>query len=818
MAESTDDREIIEAFAEEALELLRTAESSLNALLTASPEERGALWNGLLRGLHTVKGSAGFLGDGVLPRRIEQRTHTTEDRAKGMSEGRLPFTDEGIDALATDVEAITGMIHQLLSGEAPAPEPEPRGMVEVFSAGPAGGGEPDYAGLFGSMAASTKAPEPRPEPKVEARPTQKVEVRTEPRVEARPEPKMEARSPAKAPEAAKSTPARAKVDVEEGEAGKGGAKGRGSSTDEMLRIKPERIDTLQGFFSEVLVGNLQSQALTAEMVEFRERAADLVTGWRGLQVTIEELGRGLPSARRAELRSSLRTFGGQLKENYKQSYQLARRGHSIGTEARSALVNLEDGIRALKLMPLEPFLQGFAATVRAASREVDKKAYLVTEARGAEIDRAVLTRLRDPLVHLVRNCIGHGIETPEERIRAGKDERGCVRLEARLEAQRVFLHVGDDGKGLDPERVAAKAVAKGLIEPGRVLDAQGLLEVICMPGFSTQEKADKISGRGIGMDVVSETIRSIGGSISLDNRPGQGATFILEVPITTSTSQGMVVRVGKARFGLPYMNIQRVMRVDVEKRNLVEGRSVVEVHGDPLALVRLADVLGINAEQEVERVKRRPAVVLRHGSRRMVLEVDEIIGAVEMLIKPLSRSFAEHPLILGAAVGADSEILPVLDIPNIFSQVTQGSVASRVRTNEEEQSNSEALRKSRRVLVVDDSVTMRTLEKGILEGAGFEVTLAEDGLKGMSALRESDSFDLVVTDFNMPNMNGLEFSSALRAAGFAQVPVLMVTTVDDESTRRKVMDAGVDSYLLKREFNQQSFLRVVTELIGGTGT
>ena len=589
---------------------------------------------------------------------------------------------------------------------------------------------------------------------------------------------------------------------------------RGGGSDEMLRIKPERVDTLQSFFSEVLVGNLQSQALTADMVEFREQSAGIVSSWRLLQATLEDLGRHLPSHRRAELRGTLRGFGNQLKDSYKATYQLARRSHAVNAESRSALINLEDGIRALKLMPLDPFLQGFAATVRSAAREVDKKARLEVEARGAEIDRAVLTRLRDPLVHLVRNCIGHGIESPEERRRLGKDERGVVRLEARFEAQRVFLHVGDDGRGMDPARVAAKAIAKGLIEPGRTLDEAGLLEVICMPGFSTQEQADKISGRGIGMDVVNDTIRSIGGTITLENRPGQGATFILEVPITTSTSQGMVVRLGKARMGLPYLNVQRVMRVEKDKRVTVEGRSVVHVQGDPLAVVRLSDILGVSGDAEVERQARRPAVVLRHGSKRMVLEVDEIVGAVEMLIKPLAQAFADHPLILGAAVGADSEILPVLDIPNMFVQVTQGSVTARSRASEAAEDQHLQAASARKILIVDDSVTMRTLERGILEGAGYEVTMAEDGLRGMDALRSGKTFDLVVTDFNMPNMNGLEFCSALRGHGFSTVPVLMVTTMDDDTTKKNVMNAGVDSYLVKRDFNQQTFLRAITELLG----
>ncbi len=770
---SSDDREIIQAFAEESMELLRGSESALNEMLTADGPERGEIWKRVLRALHTVKGSAGFLGDGPIPRDIEQLTHNTEDRAKAVHEGRVPFTDEVIDELAIAVDGIKTLVERLMNGDdagAPASAEPERGMVAIFDPPMVDFGDEEID--LSNLEMLPMGPPP-----------------------AGPAPAASASPPV--PAAPKSAEAKAKP--------------RPATQDDMLRIRPERIDALQSNFGDVLVSQLQSQALTVDMVESRENLADLVTTWRGLNTKIEEMARSVPMAQRKQLRELLKGFSNEIKEAYKSSYQLARRAHAIDGEARGALVNLEDGIRSLKLMPLEPFLQGFAGTVRAASRELGKKARLETEARGAEIDRAVLMRLRDPLVHLVRNSVGHGIEMPNERIRAGKDERGVVRLETRVEAQRVFLHIGDDGRGLDANKILAKAVAKGLVEPGTVLDDNGLLEVILMPGFSTQDAVDKISGRGIGMDVVADTIRSIGGSITMENHPGKGCTFILEVPITTSTSQGMVVRVGSQRFGLPYLNIHRVMRVAKDARKVIEGREVVRVHGDPLALVDLASVLGVPADPEAGKVPRRSAVVLRHGSRRIVLEVDEIVGAVEMLIKPLCKSFAEHPLIVGAAVGADSEILPVLDVPNLFNRVGQGKMAARTA---ESVAAEQAEERRLTVLIVDDSSTMRILERDVLKSGGYDVVLAEDGLKGLDALRQHPEIDLVVTDYNMPNCNGVEFTARARSEGNATVPILMVTTVDDAETRRRAAEAGVDHYLVKRDFSQETFLAAVGELLG----
>jgi CheY-like chemotaxis protein len=258
------------------------------------------------------------------------------------------------------------------------------------------------------------------------------------------------------------------------------------------------------------------------------------------------------------------------------------------------------------------------------------------------------------------------------------------------------------------------------------------------------------------------------------------------------------------------------MRVGADDRTTLEGRSVVHVHGDPLALVELAGVLSVEGDPVADRRGRRSAVVLRHGNRRLVLEVDEIVGAVEMLIKPLCRAFADHQLILGAAVGADSEILPVLDVPNLFNHVTQGRGTRPVHHSAQAGAGAavEEEEAAPTVLIVDDSSTMRILERDGLQSGGYEVVLAEDGLKGIEALRNHPDIDLVVTDLNMPNCDGLEFTTRLRNDLMAQVPVMMVTTVDDAGTRRKAADAGVDHYLVKREFSQESFLAAVAELLG----
>ncbi len=765
----------VDNFVEEAEELLRTSEVALGALEDGDPAAgMDEEWNELLRSLHTLKGSVGFLGDGEAPGAIAKYVHRTEDRAKAMREGTRKLD---LDRLFDDLSHLRTLVQRLLG-------------VGV-----------DEAGELAEEDAE-------PAPAAQEAPIQEAPIQEAPIQEA----------PAPRVPAPKAAPA--------------ASGGRPRPRSDVLRVKLTRVDDLHSSFGEVLVARLQHEALSQELVEYRRGMLSLIDAWGRLVGEIEGKTDHLPREQRREFRQTLRAFGSRLQASQKRAYGHTRQSHSIDSELHGALVHLEDGIRSLKLMPLGPFFQEFSATVRSTARQVGKEVRFVTEARGAEIDRAVLMRLKEPMVHLVRNSVDHGLETPEVRRAAGKPERGTLRLEAELEAQKVTLRIADDGAGIDPAKIAAKAIEKGLLEPGQQLGPDQVLELILKPGFSSRSEANMLSGRGIGMDVVAQTIRDLGGSISLENRPGQGCDFLLEVPITTSTTHGLVVRVGDRHFGLSYNNIYRVMRIDEARIQTLEGSEVVEVEGDPLSMVRLSDLLDLPTEATGGR---KPALVLRLGGRRMVLCVDEITSSVEMLIKPLCAAFKDHPFLLGAAIGTDNRLLPVLDIGGIFERLTEGFVPRRrsgakapegaqgapTKVTAATKAAQEKAAPARddgprrlRVLVVDDARSVRKLQSQVLSAHGYEVEEAADGDDALSALETRGAFDLVVTDLDMPNMDGLTLCRTMRAGRWPITPVMMITGTSDPDIQRQALEAGVDHFFHKSDYAEERFIAAVEDLIG----
>jgi chemotaxis protein histidine kinase CheA/CheY-like chemotaxis protein len=467
--------------------------------------------------------------------------------------------------------------------------------------------------------------------------------------------------------------------------------------------------------------------------------------------------------------------------------------------------NLEDGIRELRLMPLQPFFREYAQVVREVARECGKQATLAVRAEGAEIDRGVLLRLREPLLHMVRNAVVHGIEPQEQRLAAGKPEAGRVSLEARAEGNRVIIRVCDDGGGIDLEGVRRRAAALHLLDGSKELNDEALLDVLSHPGFSTRQRTDGMAGRGIGLDVARSSIHGLGGRLSLDGHSSAGTTFTIEVPITASTSIGLLVRVQEDLYGVLLNQIDRVLRASPEDVKVYEGRDTVLFQDEPVAAISLAELLGLPVPAAPP--GRRPAVVLRQGKQRLLLFVDDIPGEQALVIKPLGRAFAGARLFLGGAVQADHSIVPVLQVPELFERA-----AARQRLPILPSVRSPARSRRGAVLVVDDSLTIRTLLRNILLAAGYQVTLAHDGESALQELARLPHCDLIITDLQMPGMDGSALCRAVRGSHQPHLPILIVTSVGADEEKRKALAAGADAYMIKSEFEQGHFLATVAQM------
>ncbi|MFZ9914759.1 MAG: hybrid sensor histidine kinase/response regulator, partial [Phycisphaerales bacterium] len=467
---------------------------------------------------------------------------------------------------------------------------------------------------------------------------------------------------------------------------------------------------------------------------------------------------------------------------------------------------------------MRPFSDASAAlprTVRDLARSLGRDVRLEVAGEGVPVDRDILAQLDAPLNHLVRNAIDHGIEPAEERRARGKPAQALLRVEARHHAGMLLVRVTDDGRGIDldalRERIVRRSLASEQMAAG--MDRRELLEFLFLPGFSTAAKVTEISGRGVGLDVVQTAAREIGGVARIETELGRGTTFELELPITRSVVRALLVDVAGETLAFPLARIERVVQPVRGEISTVEGRSHFMLDGSSVGVVDAARVLALaDARRQAEREN---IVVLGGDGSRFGFAVDALLGEEDLVVRALDARFGKVPHVAAASVRESGEPVLVVDTEDVLQSVRVALGEGRKRGAPRAQIAQG--RRARRALVVDDSATVREVERQLLVRMGFEVETAVDGMDGWHALRAS-SFDLVVSDIDMPRMNGIEFVRTLRAAGrFATLPVIVVSYKDREEDRLAGLEAGATAYLTKGSFQDSTFTDAVRELVGGEG-
>lgn len=461
--------------------------------------------------------------------------------------------------------------------------------------------------------------------------------------------------------------------------------------------------------------------------------------------------------------------------------------------------------RELRMVPVRSIGGVLGRVVADAAREAGKEARLSIEGGETEIDRLALQRLRDPLVHIVRNAIVHGIEPPDERMAAGKRPVGAVRLSARSVGGMVSLEVRDDGRGVDRALVRRRALAGGFVDADQTerLSDEMVLDLLFAPGFSSVEAADSLAGRGVGLDVVRQNVGSLGGQVQIDSVHGQGTTFALRVPLTRLTTRVVVLRLGDSLFALPAAHLERTVMLDQDALGRDPGGgAVADLEGEQAPVVDLASWLEVQGDGRPI----RPGLVLRGRRGPRVFAVDEVLGVEQVLIHALGWNLLRVRGLMGSCILGHDTLAAVLD-----AQALTDSQRTRERARWR---RPDAPPRVRRVLVCDDSLTSRTLEKNILEAAGYAVTTAIDGEKGWAELeraqREGVPFDVAVLDVEMPRLTGLELTRRIRQhPAHARLPVILVTSLGSPSQRRKGAEAGANAYIVKGEFDQDELLAQV---------
>jgi len=470
-----------------------------------------------------------------------------------------------------------------------------------------------------------------------------------------------------------------------------------------------------------------------------------------------------------------------------------------------------DDIKEISMQPCATLLNIFPRMIKGLSRDLGKEIDFIVEGDELEIDRRILEDIRDPLIHLLRNAVDHGIETPEERREAGKSTKGTIKLiVSRAENQRVEVLIQDDGKGIDAATVKKNALKNGFIleKDAEKLDTQQVLSLIFRTGLSTSPIVTKLSGRGLGMDIVQKKIEELGGIISVDSVFGKGTSFRISLPVSMSTFRGILVRVSGRSFILPSSHVECVMTVSNRDIKTVENRPSISVHGRVIAVIDLARTLSLPAENKKGSDRKRIMVVLGYGKGHIAIEVEEVVKEQEVLVKGLGRQLVRVPYLSGATILGTGELVPVLNIADLFKSLSSKEiVVSSARTGRIQ----EATRKS--ILIVEDSITSRMLLKNILESAGYVVKTAVDGREAYMALK-TESFDLVVSDIEMPRMNGFELTSRIRSdEGLKQIPVVLVTGLDSEEDKEHGIDVGANAYIVKSRFDQGNLLGAIRRFI-----
>ncbi len=492
-----------------------------------------------------------------------------------------------------------------------------------------------------------------------------------------------------------------------------------------------------------------------------------------------------------------------LRNCAKSAQQEAR---ALGTLAN----NLLDNTKKALLLPCSTLLGVVPKLARDLAREQSKDIELVVRGEDIEIDRRVLEELKDPLIHLVRNAIDHGIESQNRRLACGKPTHATLTITVTpVPGNRVAFTLSDDGGGIDVQQIRKSALRIGLLKPeeaDRLSDLEAI-EWIFRSGLTTSPIITDLSGRGLGLAIVREKVEQLGGTVSVTSTLGVGTTFRLMVPLSRAAFRGVLVEVAGQRFAIPSASVARVMRIKPSDVKTVENRQTIAVGGRAVALARLRDVLAVSGPEIRSSLSTRPIVVIRMNNRDLALLVDAVLGEQEIMVKPLGSQLLRVRNIDGAFLSANGTIIPVLNALDLLESAGRlGAPKTMVGTETAPTSR-------RRLLVAEDSITARTLVKTILEGAGYHVVATVDGLDALTTLK-TESFDLVVSDVDMPRMNGFELTSRIRAdQKLREIPVILVTALGSQKDREYGIEVGANAYIVKSDFDQGNLLEIIQRLL-----
>ena len=834
------DPELLEIFLEEAADIL----SAIGDALTRWRQDRGnaAAVQDLKRSLHTLKGGARMAGAmtmGALSHNTESLLKEVEDRRIEPGTDLLDLLDEVHDALITMVDQmqsrrpvsgvvqLTAKITAMLKGEAVVQPQQtiaapPSAIIGVGSV--PGRADDELTVISGGVAGAQSAVEPKPIAVVEQVVVPKPLTMPEPLVA--PEPEPEAEPEFEAQEELVAEPAMASTDAvavstgadilerrteppESFDTGSESADRRGQ-----IKVRTSLLSRLVNYAGEVSISRSRMQQ---QIYGFRENLAELNRNVTRFRDQIRELEIHSESQILYRAEQSLSSAGSEfdplefdrfsrlqhlsrgLAESLHDLYTIQSSMDTFVGEAETVLqqqarvnTELQEGLMRTRMISFSTQAARLRHIVRQTARELGKRVELQLNGAEVEVDRTVLERMIGPFEHMIRNAIDHGIEDETTRRRIGKPAIAKISIDTRHEGSEIAIRFADDGAGLNIAAIRTKAVERGLMAPDAVLSDEELMQFILVSGFSTASRVTHLSGRGVGMDVVHNEIKQLGGSITVDTRKGQGTTFIIRLPLTLSIAQALMVYVGEHLFAVPLASVVNILEVSVEEVERISGagKPLLNHQDQAYPFMHLAARLGIQAQPRSTR--KVPVLLTRSGSRQMAMQVDALAGTQEVVIKSVGPQLSRIAGLAGATILGDGRVILILDVPGLWLTEERLHVVARSEPKEPVPVERPPL-----IMVVDDSITVRKVTSRHLQKHNMDVLAAKDGIEALEKLREQVP-DLMLVDIEMPRMDGYELTSNVRSDPLLKhVPIIMITSRAGSKHRDRALQLGVNLYMTK---------------------
>ena len=806
--------ELMEAFFLEAEEHMQTIGLMLNEL-SKSPEGKDLLQE-VRRSVHTLKGAAGTVG---LPT-IAELSHRMEDLLDELYEGTRALNADIIDLLFASADTL----EDLVGSDNVETNQASDALAPLYAR---------YAALLDQAPATTQPHQKKPG----TGPLSKEQLLD--LTEAVPDLQKEAAQEASDKKPTISAPVREKEEPTRREAG------------EVVRVPIERLDELIRLVSEMVItrtafeqhmGGLAREVdeLRASLERMRRVSTKLETDYEAstLGGGIRHLalaGQGLPPQQVNALSpvgnlaynpTQAQDFDELEFDRYTEFHLLSRElsettsdvstisnalktliGDFDSTLNRQSYLSsdLQEKLMRTRMVPLATLATRLHRAVRVVARKQDKQVELILEGEEIELDKTVLEELADPLLHILRNAVDHGLEPPALRQVTGKAERGQIHLHAYHQGNQVVIQISDDGAGIEPELLRAKAVSNGYIAETEAaqLSDEALRALVFLPGFSTAGQISDVSGRGVGLDVVKTNINKLKGTITLESTPGQGTTFTIRLPMTLAVTRALLVKANSETFAIPLNAVEQILRLEREDIEQVGQESVVRVGGQVYPVLHLGEVLKLRRPPDHDK-SRLPVLILNVGGQQVALVVDHIVQGREIVIKPLGNHLRRVHGVMGATLMGDGSVVLILNPVELVTAPAQ--VQTPVYTPA-------VHHKTWEIMIVDDSVSVRRVLSNLIKNAGWQPVTAKDGLEALEIIqRSTQKPDLILLDIEMPRMDGYELAATLQGQdAYRDIPIVMLTSRSGEKHRRKAFDLGVSEYLVK-PYQDETLLSIIRRL------